>query len=346
MPSTSCEAMIPKARGMFAKRIRMPEYQELMRRRTVPEVAAILKRHPYFGNSLATLSATDPHREQIEDLLALDIFKKYQALVRYDSDRAGFASYFLTECEIREILRALSLINVGVPGAYLRVIPSYLIGHTAVDLYALGQAKTFPEAVETLRRTKYYRVLRTRAAVDPGLSRYDETEAALLRFYYEWLFALVASTIPKADQGTVKSLFLQEIELYNASLVMRVKAYFPAAYTAADIRGLLMPYRYHIPAARFDALVEAPSPAAFLDVFRAIPAVKTPVPDDPDKFTVAISKLRYANARRVLHLSASPYATMAAFLLLATIERDNVVNVTEGVRYGMPPETIQYLLEY
>ncbi len=347
MPASPSEAIISKARGMYAKHIRLHEYQDMMRRRTVPEVAAILKRHAYFGASLSTLSPTDPHREQIEELLSLDIFTKYELMLKYDQSGAGFSAYYLAECETTEILKALSLIHAGLGEKYLRVLPPYLIGKTSIDLYALGQAASFSEAVETMRHTRYYRVLRQRVAIDPALDDFAATEAALLRFYYAWLFRVIDESFDADEQQAVENLFLQEIELYNLNLIMRVKAYFPKIYSNDAIRELLMPYKYRIPNAKLSQMVEAAQPSAVLDILRAMPgASHAALPDAPEEFSTAVARQRYKNARRVMHMTASPFASMAAFLQLAKLERDNVVNVVEGVRYGMPPEKIQSLLEY
>ena len=37
---------------------------------------------------------------------------------------------------------------------------------------------------------------------------------------------------------------------------------------------------------------------------------------------------------------------MSALLALADMERSNIVNVIEGVRYGLPPEEIEKFLKY
>ncbi|MEG2769274.1 MAG: hypothetical protein RR902_00480 [Oscillospiraceae bacterium] len=67
-------AIIPMTRAIFARRISKNEYTQLMRRRSVPEVAQVIKAHPYFEGSFQSLSDSVPHRGHLESLLNGDIY--------------------------------------------------------------------------------------------------------------------------------------------------------------------------------------------------------------------------------------------------------------------------------
>ena len=51
-------------------------------------------------------------------------------------------------------------------------------------------------------------------------------------------------------------------------------------------------------------------------------------------------------ALRLLHMSSRPETVLTALLCLARMERGNIVNVIEGVRYGLSPEDIEQFLKY
>ncbi|MDL2327142.1 V-type ATPase subunit [Ruminococcaceae bacterium OttesenSCG-928-A11] len=341
MQATATQAMIPKARGMYAKRISAAEYEEMMRRRTVPELAALLKRHPYFGGSLATLSTTDPHRAQIEELLSMDIFQKYESLVKYDFSADGFSGIYLAECELRELLRALHLISIGLFGAYIQQVPGYLVGKTDIDLFALGRAHSLQEVAEVVAGTPFYKPLRARLLADPNLTDFPMAEAALLRAYYAMVFDLIDRSLHGRDAESTALLFRQEAEIYNLELLMRVKTFFPGVYNTDELHQLLMPYTHRVPRRRLEAMIEAKSGEAVLQMLRQSGFLLVEAPED---IPLAGGQRTYVFARRSLHLTASPVAALAAFLSLAKLERENVVNVVEGVRYNLPPEKIRALL--
>lgn len=337
-------AIIPKARGMYAKRPQPAEYEELMRRRTVPEVASALKKYPYFGDSLATLSAAEPRREQLEELLNMDIFNKYEALLKYDFSDDSFARYFLAECEVKEIARVLRMLSTGVSGRYIQHMPPFLEGNLRFDLFRLAEARSFADVLEVLRFTPYDKVLRPIWIKDPFLRNYPGAEAALVRFYYDEVFAMADKYLPKQDQKAVKSLFLQEVENFNLGLVLRSKMYFGAAFTPDKIRALLVPYYYRISKRKLQDLIEAPNPEGMVASLIPPKNRRLSGPVTPEEYETIGGQELYSLAKSVLHLSVSPSAVLAAFMFLARLERDNVVNIIEGVRYQMAPEKIKALL--
>lgn len=339
-------AILPKARGMYAKRLRLAQYEELMRRRTVPEVAAGLKKHPYFQDSLATLSPTDPHREQIEELLNTDIFYKYQTLARYDFSPESFTDYFIAECEIKEILRVLRLLSAGVVGRYIRQLPPFLEGKIQFDLFALAEAKSFAEVLEVLQRTPYYRSLYQRWVLDPFLTDFLAVESALIAHYYSTVFALAKKYLAGAEVKQVMDLFSQEAENYNVNVILRAKTYFSGVYPAEQIRPMLLPYSYRIPRPKLEELLERGGLDMAVELYREAAHDKKLAPGADNDLGVVSARLLHRHAERLLHLTTSPSAAVAAFVFLAKAERDNVVNVVEGVRYGLPPEKIKELLLY
>lgn len=346
MQATGTQAIIPKARGMWAKRISPAEYEELMRRRTVPEVAAILKRHPYFRDSLATLTIDGPHRSQLEELLSMDIFTKYEGLLHYDFTKDNFYNFYLMECETKEIIKALQQLSIGLKEAYIKLIPPYLEGRTRLDLFAMGQAHSFEELLEVLRFTPYYRVLRARYLADPTLSNFPLTEAALLTETYGEIFALVEKSVAGRDAEAINSLFLQELEEHNLEVLVRVKTYYPHIYNEHEIRQLLLPYYYHIKKRRMEELVRAPGPEELMALYRQIPSINYTGPATPEGLATAGGRRIYRHAMQVMRLTGSPTVALTAFVSLAKLERENVVTVIEGVRYGLPPEQIRSMLRY
>ena len=345
MLATGTQAIIPKARGIFAKRISPADYEELMRKRTVPEVAALLKRHPYFKDSLATLSTIDPHRGQLEELLNMDIFEKYRSLIHYDVSRGSFSVYYLMECEIREVLRALHLLSIGLQGTYLTQVPAYLVGKTGIDLFALGQARSFAQVLEVVKLAPYHKALRARHLADPALRDFPTTEADLLRSAYAYVFALIAKDLHGREADAVRDLFLQEIEEYNLQLLLRVKTYFPNIYTPDELRELLMPYRWKVGKRRLEELLQAPTAETLMALLQSTPSTHYGSAALPDELAAAGGRQVYHHARVVLHLTSSPYAALAALISLAKLERDNIVTVIEGVRYGLAPEEMRAMLK-
>lgn len=341
MQATGTIAIIPKARGIYSRRITQAQYEEMMRRRTVPELAAMLKRHPYFGNSLATLSTLDPHRGQIEELLDMDVFKKYEALVRYDFSDEGFSSYYLEECELRAVLNVLRLFSIGQAGAYAQQMPEYLVGKTRVDLLQLAAARNFEQALAVCAHTPYHKVLKARFLADPLLRDFVMTEAALLRFYYDDVVGRIDGAMGSTEAKPVRELFLQQAEVYNMELLYRVKTYYAAQIPPEKLRSLLLPYRFRVSRHQMEEMVNAPGPQVLLDMYAHKRGIYI---TEPEQIAVEGGRRIAQQAERVLRMAQAPMAVLVAMVSLAKLEKENVVNVVEGVRYGLAPEKIRAIL--
>ena len=61
---------------------------------------------------------------------------------------------------------------------------------------------------------------------------------------------------------------------------------------------------------------------------------------------IALILVAIRAAQKLLHFSSTPQTVLAALLCLANLERSNIINIIEGVRYGLSPEQISAFLKY
>jgi V/A-type H+-transporting ATPase subunit C len=342
---TANQAIVPKARGMYAKRLNALQYDELMRRRSVPELAALLKQHPYFKNSLSTLSTKSPNRTQVEYLLNMDIFLKYKSLLRYNFSGDGFAGYYLRELELNEILKALRFISTNSSKMYITQIPDYLVKELHIDLFELARAANFADALKALKNSPYFKLLKNIHEQDKNLDDFAACEAALVSKYYSDIIESINEAFADDEKELIEKLFLQEIEVYNLEVIYRVKTYYPTAFTAKQLNAFLIPFTFKISKAKLNALVNAPLLQNLPPQYQNNAGNKNAHAPLPEILLYAGKDSIYEYAKKLLHISPSPMATLAAFICLAKLERENVVNVVEGVRYSLKSEDIRALLK-
>ncbi len=344
MPRLSVNpAIIPKARGMFSGRISRDSYSELCRKRTVAEVARYLKSHPYFENSLASLSDIDPHRGQIEELLRKDIYIKYGRLAHYIPRNDKFGRFFVLECELTELITALTTISINSYKKYISSLPSFLIQKLSFDLMDLARATDYASMLRVIEHTPYHKILAALTDMDSD-RRLIEAEARLWSYYYRTILKAIDTEVPSGERRAVKILFLEEIELMNVNMLVRIKQFFAKSFTPADIRKLLIPHRYLLSRKRLSEMSEAENFDELCGkIEESIIGKLYASPKSPD-FLISQQRRRYKRALHRLHLTTSPSVSLAAFIILSKLERLNIVNVIEGVRYKLPPTEIESLL--
>lgn len=342
----SALAVIPKTRAIFARRLTKSEYAELERRRTVPEVAIFLKNHPYFKDSLKALPMQNLHRAQLESLLTQDIFSKYFSLRRYDYSRSGFARAFAMEAETEQIISVLRLLSMGRTDDYIAQTPMFLQPYLDINLMALARASSFKELMKALANTPYYKILEPVFAQDPELKDMAGMEKALLTHYYKSVLRLAEQSFKGSELRDVKELFLEEAELYNVNMLFRIKSFFPDAYDADLIKQMLLPIYYKVSRKNLHLLASAKNSAevvSMLDGFRRARQFSLPTEQQMNEQEDAPL---YSRAITLLHFTSSPSAALAAFMCFAKLERSNIINCLEGVRYGLAPEEIERLILY
>ncbi len=346
LENLSALAIVPKAKAIAARRLTHNDYLELMRKRSVIEVMATLQSHPYFKDSLAGVSQTNLHREQLEQALSKDIFYKYESLMRYAFGDSTFAAYFIRRCEVNELLAKLRLLAMGFRHHYIVQLPGFLLNKTCFSLIRLAQAETARDCLPVVAGTPYYKVLAGVLPTDNAKPDPLVCEHALWTYFYTSVLKTLGTG--RGAEET-EQLFLMQAEIYNLDLIYRAKAFFPEALPPQSLRKLLLPVYHVLPQRRMMELADAPDFAAFLRLYnasRARDVYGERSGDVRDASDVPAGRQLYRYAQRSLHMSSRPQTVMSALLALADMERSNIVNVIEGVRYGLPPEEIEKFLKY
>ena len=337
LENLSALAIVPKAKAIAARRLSHSDYLELMRKRSVIEVTAALQSHPYFKDSLKGLSQTNLHRAQIEEALSKDVYYKYESLMRYSFRKGKFGAYFLMRSEINELLAKLRLLSMGFRHHYIIQVPGFLMPKTSFSLLRLAKAESAQDCLEVVAGTPYAKVL---AGVLPAAGQkldYLKCEYAFQSYFYTTVLAQIDRDLSGRSAADTKRLFRMEAEFFSPQL------------TPEDLKKLLIPVYGVLSAKNMNALADTRGLDEFLKLYnagRAGQVYGARSADPADASEVSETRALYRAAQKLLHFSSTPQTVLAALLCLANLERSNIINVIEGVRYGLSPEQISAFLKY
>lgn len=337
-------AVLTKTRAIFGRMLSPTQYDELLRRQSVQEIAAYLKEKTSYAAALAEVQESTVHRGQLENLLRRDCFYQFVRLGRYVPRRTGIYAYIVLDMEIDGILACLrDIITVAEHAAeYVAGLPTFVQPFACFDLLALGRVKTFAQLREVLAGTPYAAVLAQCAEGQPdGGIDYPVCERALRRWYYETLLAQARRDAHGDARAELEELITARAEATNLHTIYRLKAFF--AGEPEQIRRALLPFRCKLTARQLEGLVQARDAAEFMQRLAATGYGRS-IPADADFIENATGNIRYRRQRRLLRFSTSPQVAFTAFMLLRGMEVENIVRIIEGVRYQMPPEHIGRLL--
>lgn len=341
---SSSKAISAKAKAMYGRRIQPSQYEELVRKRSVSEIAQVLKNETGFANSLKDVHEASIHRGQLEHLLRMDLYRRLDKLVRYvDGKQRDYYLAALKEFEIEQILARIRLILSKDFTHTLSDFPSVLTRYTKLNTAKLASVQSFDELLEGLQGSPYVELLKP---FIKSSSEFDYTgcESALQGYYMSYVLHTIDQCFHGRKRKTLKQMWSTRIELDNVTKIYRFKKFFHVS--EAEIRASLNECEGSIPKARLNEMLKCSDAESFLKLLSQSPYhLHT---DDKEYVYIEYyaDQIKYHLAKRHLHYDNTPAIVYTAYQLMAEREIENLINIIEGVRYQVTSEEIMTMLIY
>lgn len=338
-------AIAAKAKAMNGQRITKDQYEELIRKKSVSEIAQYLKSETCYKERLKDVRESVIHRGQLEHLLRQDLYQRLDKLMRYvDTKQRSYYIATLKELEIDQILARVRMILSGDFEYASGDIPLYFKRYSKLNMQALMLVRTYEELIEGCIGTPYYDLLKQFQTKDISKFDYTGCEHALHRHYIEHVMSMIEQNFKRSTKKVLKQMWSTRVELDNITKIYRYKKFFHVGEDV--IRASLMEVQGSIPKGKLHEMLAAESAEAFLKLLAESPYH---LHMDEKEFVYIeyyADRINYHLAKRHMHYDSSPAIVYSAYQLLAEREIENLINIIEGVRYHVPPEEINTMLIY
>ncbi|MDR0469969.1 MAG: V-type ATPase subunit [Peptococcaceae bacterium] len=327
-----------KVRTLYGQCLTAEDFRRMASMKSIPEVTAFLESHPAWHHELAGLDPAGTHRRQLEDILRRGMLNEHLRIYNFmSSSGAELYEEPILRIEQEEILSCYSSIRAGKAGAYTPKLPDALRKQSKIDFSALSACSSWASLLSAVSKTDFYPMLSRLRIPESGLPWYASVEWAMQTYVFTRLFN-TAKKLAGGDAGrTMEAYAGTQVDLINISRVMRIKNYFPEAYH--EYIDLLLPFSGKVSTAFLRDLYNAPDEAAAYRILLR----------SPYKKIFAKTKYRYTEeyyfhylydfSKRMLRTPVPSAFTVIAYLNLKEIEVQNIIKVTECVRYGKTPES-------
>lgn len=342
MPEFSSNVILAKTRAMYGNCLKAQNFADLLACHSVGEIASYLKQNTSYATVLQDINEATIHRGHLEALLRRKLFNDYASLSRYDLTAGTHLSdYLIQQGEIQQIERCLRLMSAGRADEIIFSIPLFFASRFRFDYMKMSHAKSYEELLEALAGTPYHRILELYRPDESGRIRLTEIENALYSRLTETLFTIIDGTKGELHKQLI-SLCGSQVEAQNVSRIIRMKTYFGAS--PDTIRANLLPWGRSIPRRVMDSMLEASSPQEVLDIYYSTSAGRQ-IPEGQRSLVHDLyHRAPYFSARHYIHFSSYAMVVMISYAIITEVELDDIINIIEGVRYGLTPEEIKPML--
>lgn len=345
--SKASGVIVAKAKAMHAVMLGHEQYQELLHKRSVAEIAGYLKNETSYAGALKDVRENNVHRGQLEDILRREMFQRTLKLYRYaDSSQRGVYRLHLELIEIDLILsRIRVLISQNFEDA-IAELPVFLKDYTSFPLLGLGNVHTYDELLNVLKKTSYKDVLQPFRVAKGKESEIDYTavETELHRLYYTHVFKTIDENMKGKNKKNLRDFFTVELDLSNITKIYRLKKYFNAREDV--IRRSLLFVEGYSPLPKIEELIAQKSAG---DVLKKLQDNKYHIAidiGDDEYIEHYTEKIMFDLAKKNFCYSQDAPLVFNSYNVLLMREMENLISIIEGIRYQVDTEDIQKELIY
>lgn len=338
----SSNVILAKARAMYGSSLKAHNFIDMLGFHSVSEVAAYLKNNTAYATVLRDINESTIHRGHLEALLHRKLYNDYASLSRYDlSVGMQLSEYLIFRQDIEQVVSCLRMLSAGRAEEFYFSTPLFFSSHSRLDLAKMGRVKSYAELLEALDGTPYVSSLAQFPPGEDGRIRLTNIENALTARLVDILLAIIGRTSGQLKEQ-LTDLYGAQVDAQNVTRILRLKKYFGA--DPDTIRSVLLPYGHGVSCKLMEQMIDADTAEEIMALYLRTPAGKK-IPENQRSFVHDLHhRAPYFSARHYMHYSIYPMVVMLSYIILIDIEVDDIINIIEGIRYGLPPEEIKPML--
>lgn len=324
-------AVIVKIRARYAKRLTQIDYDNLIACKNVSEIALYLKNKQIYRDSLLNIDDKNIRRNFLESILNQSFFEDLAGLAKYDLTfgRKVFR-YILKKFEIRQISKFLIFLKSGDVSKFECSFPKFLKSRSKIKFDNFNKAKNYNDLLNNVYKTEYYEILKLNINKNLDFD-INKIETELYNNIFE-MFLNVINKLNFKIRKKIKKFLYSCVDISNVIRITRAKKFYNSDDNyILDIIFNFGNYKF----SKYEFLKDSnfSNFNLFGDNINSI--------QELEKFSKIMrfkwskKNIRYSNISEVVGFS---------YVFLKEMEISNLINIIEGIRYGISKEKIRQLL--
>ena len=314
-----------KLKGMYAKRLKNDDLQDLAKQNNLKSAVAILKNK---SSSLKVLSE-DADREQIEKVLNGEIIYDIEKIVKYlDKNDTQIFNLLISKYEIRCIKRAIKLLySKNEYDENIKIWTNTIF----TDLKGLESIKSIDEFLKIINKTKYKKILKKYFENKDTEYSIFEIENELDKMYLKSIYNSAG------NNKNLKKMIGAKIDFTNILWIYRMKKYYN--FSKDKIEKSIIDINYAIKKNQILLLVKAKNIEELNEILKK--TVYSNIATD-DIYELECNMKKYLHGLYIKNFKSNLLSIncIYSYLNLVELENKDIISIIEAVRYGIDKEKL------
>lgn len=314
-----------KLKGMYAKRLKNDDLQDLAKQNNLKSAVAILKNK---SSSLNVLSE-DADREQIEKVLNGEIIYDIEKIVKYlDKNDTQIFNLLISKYEIRCIKMAIKLLySKNEYDENIKIWTNTIF----TDLKGLESIKSIDEFFKIINNTKYKKILKKYFENKDTEYSIFEIENELDKMYLKSIYNSAG------NNKNLKKMIGAKIDFTNILWIYRMKKYYN--FSEDKIEKSIIDINYALKKNQILSLVKAKNIEELNEILKK--TVYSNIATD-DIYELECNMKKYLHGLYIKNFKSNLLSIncIYSYLNLVELENKDIISIIEAVRYGIDKEKL------
>lgn len=314
-----------KLKGMYAKRLKNDDLQDLAKQNNLKSAVAILKNK---SSSLNVLSE-DADREEIEKVLNGEIIYDIEKIVKYlDKNDTQIFNLLISKYEIRCIKRAIKLLySKNEYDENIKIWTNTIF----TDLKGLESIKSIDEFLKIINNTKYKKILKKYFVNKDTEYSIFEIENELDKMYLKSIYNSAG------NNKNLKKMIGAKIDFTNILWIYRMKKYYN--FSEDKIEKSIIDINYALKRNQILSLVKAKNIEELNEILKK--TVYSNIATD-DIYELECNMKKYLHGLYIKNFKSNLLSIncIYSYLNLVELENKDIISIIEAVRYGIDKEKL------
>ncbi|CCV64003.1 cation exporting V-type ATPase, subunit C [Alteracholeplasma palmae J233] len=335
-------ALVTKARAIYGKLLNEDDFTQLVKKKSVEEVASYLRSHPFYLEAFSGVSDQNLNRKRLEETIKKYHFSQVLKLIRYSA--AKYKSFYQIDVIHKEHDIILSMIKSFISDESYDVIndlPIFFDQYSKLDLLQISKSKNLSDLVDSLKETSYYKLLLPYKEMENTEIKYNQFESVLEQKYFEFVNHEVEKNFKGSLKKQLKNIMKTKTDLSTVIKIYRLKKYYE--FNDDEIKAVIVNKYNTINENKLNAMLSFENPDDLLKIYSK-GKYDGNLSSANQYIENYMDTVSYQLAKKTLLYSKEAPLVYLAYLTISNTQIDNLIHIIEGIRYNVPENEIKEII--